>query len=201
MSAMALDDSTVRRLLGEAAEWRLMALLLECPGDGWREQVAALAREVADDTLRQAARAAIEEADEGLYHTIFGPGGPASPREVSYRATLLPGPFLAELAAFYEAFSYRPAIDEPPDHVAVEAGFVGYLRLKAAYAVARGDAEQAAVTAQAAGRILSEHLATIAGPLQKSLAASDIVYLSLTASILARHARSELAAGPGAQPG
>ena len=67
-------------LLREAAEWRLISLLFECPNEEWQAQVAALAAEITDADLKAAAVAAREEAGEGIYHTIFGPGGPAAPR-------------------------------------------------------------------------------------------------------------------------
>lgn len=192
-----VNDPRVLELLREAAEWRLLGLLLESPGPEWRAQVAALAEEVADADLKEAAVAARQEAGETLYHTTFGPGGPAAPREVSYRGRTLPGPFLAELLAFYEAFAYQPASLEAPDHIAVEAGFLGYLRFKEAYAVARGEQEQAAVTRDAAARFIDEHLATVAEPLARSLDASGIRYLSLTVAAIFRRVGPPRAAGSG----
>jgi len=147
-------------------------------------EVAALAREVHDQQLKAAAEAAQTEAGEGLYHTTFGPGGPAAAREVSYLRATLSGQFLAELRGMYEAFAYQPPSEEPPDHVAVEADFVGYLRLKEAFARARSEDEQAAVTADAAQRMLDEHLSAIAEPLARSLAASGIAYLAGAAAAL-----------------
>jgi nitrate reductase assembly molybdenum cofactor insertion protein NarJ len=171
-------------LLRAAAEWRLLSLLFSCPAGDWHAEVAALASEVADEQLKAAAEAAQAEASEGLYHTTFGPGGPAAAREVSYLRSTLSGQFMAELCGMYEAFAYQPASDEPPDHVAVEADFVGYLRLKEAFAQSRGEEQHAAVTADAAQRILDEHLSAIAEPLARSLAASDISYLAGAAAAL-----------------
>ena len=171
-------------LLAEAAEWRLLALLFSCPVDGWREQVAAIAAEVGDAKLREAAETAIGEAAVSIYHTAFGPGGPGAPREVSHRQSALSGQYLAELRACYDVFAYQPPRDEPPDHVATEIDYLAYLRLKQAYAVSRGDDAQATVAADAAQHFLDEHLATIAGPLAKIAAASSIRYLELAATAL-----------------
>jgi nitrate reductase assembly molybdenum cofactor insertion protein NarJ len=181
-----MTEAKALELLREAAEWRLIGLLLACPQGDWQTQVAALAAEVHDKQLTAAAAAARQEAGEGLYHTTFGPGGPAAPREISHREYLVPGPSLSELSACYDAFAYRPATDEPPDHVAVEADFIAYLRLKEAYAVARDDDEQTAVTAEAARRFVEDHLSSIAEPLALSLAASGISYLRLAAAALLR---------------
>lgn len=177
-------DPQVAELLHEATQWRLIGLLFSCPAGDWYAEVAALASEVNDEQLKAVAEAARTEASEGLYHTTFGPGGPAAAREVSYLRSTLSGQFLAELRGMYEAFAYQPASEEPPDHVAVEADFVGYLRLKEAFARSHGTEEHAAVTADVAQRILDEHLSAIAEPLARSLAASDISYLAGAAAAL-----------------
>jgi nitrate reductase assembly molybdenum cofactor insertion protein NarJ len=168
------------KLLREAAEWRLISLLFECPGEEWQKQIAGLAREVGDPTLKQAVEAAGKEADAALYYTTFGPGGPAAPREVSHRQTLMPGQMLDEIGAYYQAFAYQATIPEPPDHIAVMTGFIAYLRLKEAL----GTAEQAEITAKAARDFIENHLNVIAEPLAKSLKHSGITYLDLTAAAL-----------------
>lgn len=165
-------------LLREAAAWRLLGLLLECPAPGWHDQLAELAREADDPVLIAASDAARQEASEGLYHSTFGPGGPAAPREVSYRRGVLPGAALAELRSAYDAFAYRPSMDEPPDHVAVEVGFVAYVLLKAAFARTRGSDEQARLCIETGQSFIREHLARLAGRLADSLSASGIVYLA-----------------------
>lgn len=182
MTSRPLKDQV--GLLSEAAEWALIGLLFECPTGDWHERVAGLAAEVADRNLREAAEAADREADAGLHQSTFGPGGPAAIREVSYHRTVHPGPVLAELQSLYDAFAYAPALDEPPDHVAVEAGFVGYLRFKEAYARHNGLAAEAAACADAAERITADHLALVAQPLAASLAMSGIRYAAAAAQAL-----------------
>jgi nitrate reductase assembly molybdenum cofactor insertion protein NarJ len=183
-AATIVYDSRYREALRDAAEWRLLGLLFACPDVAWRDQVRALAEEITDDDLREAAHAAQHEANEGRYHTTFGPGGPAAPREVSYQRSALSGQYLAELTAFYEAFGYCPPHDEPPDHVAVEADFMAYLKMKQAFAVACLQEEQVAVTADAAQAFLENHLAVVASPLAITLEASGIQYLARAAAAL-----------------
>lgn len=180
----ALDASPFPDLLRESAQWRLLGLLFEPPQAGWREELKSLAAEVGDELLAACAQQAQQEADSGLYHSTFGPGGPACPREVSHRLTLVPGALLSELEAYYAGFGYRPICPEAPDHVAVEAGFMAFLRLKQAYAIANGFAEQAEMAATAAHRFLTEHLAVIAEPLSRSLQHSGIAYLAAAAEAL-----------------
>lgn len=170
-----------RKLLRDAAEWRLISLLFECPGKDWQTQVNALAGEV-DDADLQAAVASCEGATESVYHSTFGPGGPAAPREVSYRQTLMPGQMLDEIGAFYKAFAYQPSIVEPPDHIAVMTGFIAYLRLKEAF----GNAEQAEITRKAANQFIADHLNPVVEPLTKLLAHSGIAYLDRAGAALLR---------------
>ena len=181
-------------LLREAAEWRLLGLMFECPNEHWRAEVAALAREVEDPLLASAAHRALEESGEGLYHSTFGPGGPAAPREVSYSQSLELGSMMSEIAAYYDAFAYRPAIAEAPDHIAVQLGFLSYLRMKQAYAFSAGDNENAEITAQAARQFITDHLARMAEPLAAGLSASGISYLDEAGQALARRA------GPAPKP-
>ena len=178
--------TTETELLTEAAEWRLLSLLFDCPNPEWFGQVRSLGAEVADASLRRAAEAAQTEASEGLFHSIFGPGGPAPGREVSYRGWVQPGYLLSELLTFYGAFSYKPETHEIPDHIAVETGFISFLRLKEFYALACGDADRAEITREAADKFIAEHLSKFSGKISGLLAASGIEYLELAGAGLFR---------------
>jgi len=96
-----------------------------------------------------------------------------------------PGRIIADLSAFYDAFAFHPETEEAPDHLAVEAGFLGYLRMKEAYARARGNEEEARITATAAARFSDEHLTILAWPVAERLEATNVRYLSLAATALA----------------
>jgi nitrate reductase assembly molybdenum cofactor insertion protein NarJ len=184
-SSTTLPDAAAA-LLAEAAEWKLLSLLFSCPTRDWRNQVAALANEVGNDRLQLAAQAALDEGLECDYHTAFGPGGPAAPREVSHRPTALSGQYLAELLAFYDVFGYSPPREEPPDHIAVEVDFVAYLKLKQAYALAAENEALVTVTAEATHDFISDHLVTLAQALAKNLETSGIRYLTLASTALVR---------------
>ncbi len=185
------------RLLAEAAEWRLLGMLFECPKPGWREQVAGLGAEVPDPDLQAAAERAQAEAGEGAYHSIFGPGGPAAAREVSYIESVQLGYLLSELGDYYAAFAY-PA-SEPRDHVSVEANFLGYLRLKEAFAAANSSPHQA-VTREAAEHFLADHLSMIAEPLAKALECCGQQYLTLAGRALLRRTGPRRKAGSNLLP-
>ena len=177
-------DAVSMSLLREAAEWRLIGLLLEHPGHGWHEEVRALASQVIDPELTRATRTGLEEASEGAYLAALGPGGVASPREVAYGGYQDPGNVLADVTAFYSAFDYRPQPSEPPDHVAVEAGFIEYLRLKEAYARSAGMSNDADIAAKAAETFITDHLSAVAEPLAERLAAAGNAALVLAGRAL-----------------
>ena len=180
-----MKNATVQnKLLREAAEWRLISLLFDCPTNDWFTQVNALGGQVADKRLKRAAKAAQKQASEGLFHSIFGPGGPAPGREVSYRSWVQPGYLLSELSSFYNAFSYQPKTNEVPDHVAVETGFIAYLRLKELFALESGETEHAEITSDAADTFINEHLAKYVEKLSKLLASSGVDYLTLAGAAL-----------------
>jgi len=181
----AITDPRVQQLLGDATAWRLLGLLFERPREDWWQDVEMLSREVSDPAIKAAADAAHEEANEGLYLALLGPGAPVSPREVTYRGMEDPGHIIADLSTFYEAFAFHPETEEAPDHLAVEAGFLGYLCLKQAYARARRNDEEAEVSAQAETRFRDAHLATFAWPVAERLEEAHVCYLSLAASALA----------------
>lgn len=199
---MKRDDAGARAVAA-AAEWRLIGLLFERPRQGWRAEVEALADEVGDDRLAAAAREAAAAATEGKYQRLLGPGGLVSPREVSYRPMADPGSILAALSALYEAFAFHPRAEDPIDHTAVEAGFVGYLFLKEAYARSGGDDEAAQRTATVRESFLENHLAAFGAPFVQRLEAAGPSFLVACARLLSarlpEHAGSETAAA-GAGP-
>ena len=184
---------SVLDLAKEAAEWRLIGLLFSAPEGAWHEQIGSLGGEVGDSILRQAADAALEEASEDLYHSIFGPGGPASPREASYFDNIQLGQLISEICAHYDAFAYSRSQAEAPDHVAVEADFIAYLRLKEAYALAGDDFEKASVTGDAARHFLEDHVSRFAPALRDRFSEAGIDYLRLASEALASRCGKPLA--------
>lgn len=179
--------SRQREIIEDSARWRLISLLFEPPGEGWLERLAALATVIPDADLKSASIAAQTEASESLYHSFFGPGGPASPREASYHRGVELGSLMSELTGYYQAFGYDPATQEALDHVSVEAGFVGYLRMKEAYAQACQDPDHAETSADATKSFVNRHLSAIAQPLAAALDRSGIQYLSLAGKALVQN--------------
>lgn len=194
MTSTAELDPEVVAVLRDAAAWRLLGRLFECPGSAWRDELETLDHELGDERLHAAVEAGLAEASEGLYHSVFGPGGPAPPREVTYHDSLELGSVMSSVTGYSGAFAYEPATTEAPDHVAVEVGFLAYLRMKQAFALMAGDAERAALAAEAAERFREEHLSLVATRLARLLAAAPASYLAMAGRVL--RARVGPAPGP-----
>jgi TorA maturation chaperone TorD len=189
-------NPAVLALLRDAAEWRLLSVLFEYPGEGWRERLTSIVQDVHDERLKQASDAALIQASPGMHHSIFGPGGPVSPREASYTNGVQLGYLLSEISAFHDAFGYTPESVEPADHISVQAGFIAYLRLKQAYALTCGEDDKASITAEATSDFIREHLARMATPIAAALEPVAPEYLVVAGLALAERsgpARPELA--------
>jgi len=184
-AAVTPIDPAILALLQDAARWRLLGRLFECPSEAWRADIERLAREAGEVDLGAAVAAALAEATEGQYHSVFGPGGPAPPREVSYHDTLELGSVMSSVAGYYDAFGYQPALQESPDHVAVEVGFLSFLRFKQAFATADGELERAAISRDAAEAFRANHLAVVAERLAALLSESPLSYLQTASRLLA----------------
>lgn len=159
----------MKELLSEAAEWRLLGLLFEYPTDAWRAQVTALLPDLREEEMRRMGEEALEVAKPGLHIALFGPAGTVPVREVTYQGGVQFGYLMAELAAYYSAFGYAPAGGETDDHLSVELGFMAYLKMKQAFALAAGAAKDAEVTEAAAAEFVKEHLATMGEPVANRL--------------------------------
>jgi hypothetical protein len=173
--------------LSKATQWRLLGLLFERPRPDWTTEVEALANEVGDVALRQAATAA-RAAREVEYIAFLGPGGLASPREVAYRGMHDPGHILSDIVAYHRAFHFTPKSEDPVDHIAMEASFVGYLYLKEAYALAAGDCDAARIAAAAAQSFLDSHLRYLGAPFAERIGAVGPEYLVVASRALATRA-------------
>lgn len=157
-----------RALLEEAAAWRLIGLTFARPRGDWEETIRLILGERSVDAkVAMLAARAIGEATEAGFLSAFGPGGAVSPREVSYRPDVDPGRVLAELKARHDSFSFRPQTEEPPDHISVEVGFVGFMRLKEACARMMGQAAYAVVIRAAADQFVRDHLVYLAAGLRQ----------------------------------
>lgn len=160
-----LDDLTPT--LRRAARYRALSLCFAPPDEATRDELLALARDLGDDGDDGALMALATEAKadaelEALYHSALGPTGVVRDSESDYEVNPLggKGPLMADVAGFYLAFRYEDATltAMSPDHVSVELGFMAWLALRIAYAGHVGDAEGAAICADASDKFARDHL-------------------------------------------
>lgn len=200
--------ASATELLEEAVQWRLLALLLSRPNPERKDDVEALAKEVHDPALAATARGWCDNAREGPYLHLLGPGGLVPARAVAYRGFADPGWLLADIARYHEAFGFHARAEEPLDHIATLAEFVSYLVLKEAYARDCGHTEAAAVTRGATEQFVAEHLTPVAARLAERLDTCGATEWSAAAHLIAarvpaplRSAELPAADGPTAQCG
>lgn len=174
----------VKDHLRESAEWRLFGLLFEYPTPLWRQSLTALIPDLGGGALASLAQDALRYQTEGLHIALFGPSGSVPVREVAYQGGVQSGYLVSELAAYYAAFGYTPTAEEPPDHLAIELGFLAYLKMKHALALACGDPSQASVAADAAASFRKDHLAFMVEPIAQVLPTFAPDYLTEAGSVL-----------------
>jgi len=185
MKANPLRASSAATLLREAAQWRLLALLLNRPTAERKAEVATLVSEVGDTRLAAAADAWCQNATEGAYLQLLGPGGLVPARAVAYRPFADPGGVLSDIARHHRAFGFDGAAEEPADHIAVLADFVAYLLVKEAYARETADNGADEVTRSARRRFIEEHISPVASRLAERLEACGAGEWGVAAQILA----------------
>lgn len=158
----------VKELLTEGAGWHFFSLLFRCPSDTSQMSVEKLLPELAPNLRSEAQRIGNLAKDpyrEDTYHRLLGSAGGVSPYESDYygygkEGMREKGAIMGDVAAFYKAFAFEPSSEllEAPDHIAIELAFLGYLKLKEAYALMSGDTEARQICCKAQADFLEEHL-------------------------------------------
>jgi TorA maturation chaperone TorD len=138
---------------------------------------------------------------EDEYHRVLGPAGiPAAESAYDDNALAGRGPVLADVAGFYRAFAYSPAVErclEVADHVSIELDFLAFLAMKTAFAYWSGEEEAARVTEAAYREFLRYHVLFWMPKFVDRLRATDSEFYAAAAdwldSILTRAAAEEAA--------
>jgi nitrate reductase assembly molybdenum cofactor insertion protein NarJ len=172
-------------LLTEASQWHLLSRLLSRPVPERKREARELAAEIGDQRLRATALEWCENADEGNYLHLLGPGGQVPARAVAYRPFADPGWMLADIGRYHRAFGFDPLTEEPADHIALLAAFVSYLLLKEAYALENADAESADIALNARERFIDEYLVPVAPRMAERLDACGATNWSALARLIA----------------
>lgn len=104
------------------------------------------------------------------------------------------GATLADIAGFYRAFGLELAVNERPDHLALELEFMGFLAHKEALALQDGLLEQAELCRDAQKKFLEAHLGRWVGIVADTLArATQIEFYKTLAADMKEFIESECA--------
>jgi TorA maturation chaperone TorD len=170
-----MADSEIDLALARAVLYDALAAALSppCPEvlerlERMRPVLPAAARLLEDPPLAEAIVPLAADLDGDRrrreFEQLFGhvTRGPVPPYETEYgeEEIFQQSQELADLAAFYRAFGLRvaPERHERPDHARCECEFAGFLCLKEAYALERGESEMLHRTRSARRAFLRDHL-------------------------------------------
>lgn len=150
-------------LLERATLFRFLSLLFQPPREGRSEELSALAAGLPGSLRLEGEKLArlFTGGAEDDYHRLFGGAGACRDCESDFeRPSLGTKEVAADAAGFYRAFRFQGVreVPAPPDNVATELSFLGYLSLKAAYARGEGMGEEEAMCLDAGGKFVREHL-------------------------------------------
>ncbi len=152
--------------LGRSACCRVLSLLFSPPCAGGLADLRALARLLPGGGSARLEELAATDPDalHAEYHRVLGSSGQVPVCESDHGGTDpgRKGALLADAAGYYGAFAFDPSSElaECPDHVSVQWGFLGYLALKEALALARCEEDRAAVCREAATSFHANHVET-----------------------------------------
>jgi len=174
ISAEALANPRVQRLLGRSALYELLALALVYPEAEAFERATILAEDLADHevvTARdltaplQALHTALGEVTADriapVHFVLFEGSVLCSPHETEYiRDPLAKAAQLGDIAGFYAAFGLKISESHrtTPDEISTELEFMSMLTRKEAYAALRAWTEREEIARDAGRRFLELHL-------------------------------------------
>ena len=163
-------DETVARLASAEGAQALAAAAALLDVDR-RADLAARVRRLA----RRDGVAALEESFRRLFGHTARAAVPPYETEYGEDSLFLPAQEMADLAAFYRAFSLTlsAGAHERSDHIACQCEFLLVLARKEAYALERDDAAMAEAAGRAARLFLRDHLGRWGPALGGKLARSD----------------------------
>ena len=156
-----------------ASAWMFASLALQPPSDTTLDAMRCLMPSMSSD-LRTAAAGILEsplDIWEPEFFSVLGPAGcPACESSYERAAMASRGPLLADVAAYYQAFAYRPeGLREVPDHVAVELDFLSFMAVKIAFANFEARNDEASIARDAYEAFHRKHLNTWAPALCDAL--------------------------------
>ena len=125
-------------LAEQAADWALIAKLLEAPRSDWRRQLIEASTDTIDPELEVAVKMAQREGHEYFYQCLFGPDGLLTSCESEHRFERDRGAVIADLQGLVDSLGFRRIGPEPADHIVAMVGLMAHVTTLEAKAVADG---------------------------------------------------------------
>jgi nitrate reductase assembly molybdenum cofactor insertion protein NarJ len=183
----ATATATLKETLARASAWMFASLALQPPTAESRAILEALIPSLPSSLQTAAARIAAFRLDdwEPEYFSVLGPAGcPACESSYERAAQASRGPMLADISGCYQAFAYAPDVREVPDHASVEAGFLGYLAMKIAFAEHAGQEDAAEIAREAYAAFQRDHVGRWFDDFRDALAETGSAQASAIAEFL-----------------
>jgi len=171
-------------LAEQAGNWSLMRLLLERPGDQWRQRLLAESKDTVDPELTSAVQMAQAEGNDYFHQVLFGADGLLTSRESDYRFERDRGAVLADLEGMRERFGYSWDGSEPADHILALVGLMAHIVTLQAAAQREDNIGESLYLEGIAEWLRRGHLAWFAEQIAGALNATQVCYLSHVAHAL-----------------
>ena len=175
----SLDD-----LAEQAADWTLLAKLLEAPSDGWRRQLIEASAGIVDPELEVAVEMAQREGHHYYHQCLFGPDGLLTSRESEHRFERDRGAVIADLKGLADSLGFRRIGLEPADHIVALVALMAHVATLEAEAVSDERVGEAIYFEGIAEWLRRGHLAWFAEQIARALTDTEVCYLSHVAYAL-----------------
>jgi hypothetical protein len=175
---------SAEELAEQAGDWALMTLLLDRPGDTWRQQLLAESKDTVDPELTSAVQMAQAEGNDYFHEVLFGAEGLLTSRESDYRFERDRGAVLADLEGMKERFGFSWNGTAPMDHILALVGLMAHIVSLEATAVRDNRIGEAVYLEGIAEWLRRGHLAWFTEQIAGALSSTQVCYLSHVAHAL-----------------
>ncbi|HHT9154936.1 MAG TPA: TorD/DmsD family molecular chaperone [Candidatus Tripitaka sp. YC43] len=168
-----MNHTSLKYLLGRSALYGLLARCFHPLENGGWQTIVNLSKEVPKE-WKSHVQGLLEKGPPSTddYMRSFGTAGACHDCETAFLNGLPTGGALADVAGFYQAFSFPLASkkQDPPDHIATELEFLSFMFAKEAKALFAGDKEARKTCLSARGKFVRDHMSTWMPPFADGVA-------------------------------
>jgi len=156
-----MNHASLKYLLARSALYGLLARCFHPLGNGGWKTIVNLSEEVPKE-WKSHVQCLLEKGPPSAddYMRSFGTAGACHDCETAFLNGLPAGGALADVAGFYQAFSFPLASKgrNPPDHIGTHLEFLSFMFAKEANALYAGDKEARKTCLSARGKFVRDHM-------------------------------------------